>query len=483
MNLQLLLNRIPMIHPLPAQAAEIEITGITDNSKLADSGSLFVAVKGFCDDGHEYIRSAIQHGAAAIVGEQPQPSLPVPYIQVPDSRKALGQIAGNFYGNPSGRKKVIGVTGTNGKTTTSFLLKHIFEQNGYTCSLVGTLHIEVNGEILPSGNTTPNALVLHKLLAESRDEVVIMEVSSHGLVQHRLEGIQFDCCLFMNLHRDHLDYHGTMEAYFKSKSMLFDKLKKDGTAVVNTDDYWGEKLAENLAGRVDRLVTIGSNGSNDLHILGFRKGDCLLIEEDGGQAELCSPMKGMHNFYNTALAYAAAKSQGIPAARILDVLPDFKGVSGRFEVTALPNGATAVIDYAHTADALHYCLTTAKAQGAGRLIHVFGFRGNRDEGKRADMLEVSAKISDLYILTSDDLNSETAEDMLKSLEVLNNEFGNEKGMIIPDRSLAIQRALEISNAGDWIVITGKGHESYKQRFQLGTNSDRETVRSISGLPS
>ncbi len=203
----------------------LNIHRITDNSEDVSKGNLFVAIRGSEKDGHEHIESAIKNGASVIVGEQDVTNLPIPYIQVGDSRKALGILAKNFYGNPAKDKTVIGITGTNGKTTTSYMLKHVLESNGKSCTVIGTLQNIVNGERIQSSNTTPNSLVLHQLLSMSKDDIIIMEVSSHALIQHRTEGIEFDYCLFSNLHPEHLDYHSTMEEYFSAKSLLFNQLK------------------------------------------------------------------------------------------------------------------------------------------------------------------------------------------------------------------------------------------------------------------
>jgi UDP-N-acetylmuramoyl-L-alanyl-D-glutamate--2,6-diaminopimelate ligase len=231
----------------PMWDGEQIITGITDSSRDITEGMVFVAITGFEQDGHDYIPHAIAQGAALIVGEHDYPeALPIPYLKVANSRQVLGQLADKFYDHPSGRKRVIGITGTNGKTTTAFFLKHLLEQQGFTVSMIGTIYNEINGIQYPTPNTTPNAEKVHELIAASKDDFVVIEVSSHGLTQYRLEGVAFDYALFMNLQHDHLDYHKTMEAYFEAKATLFDKLKPAGKAVVNTDDAWGLKLAQRL---------------------------------------------------------------------------------------------------------------------------------------------------------------------------------------------------------------------------------------------
>ncbi|AQQ55298.1 UDP-N-acetylmuramoyl-L-alanyl-D-glutamate--2,6-diaminopimelate ligase [Planococcus lenghuensis] len=479
MNLTDILYKVATTLPLTSEQANLFVSGITDNSSEVTDGDLFIAIKGVNQDGHDHIQTAIQKGAAAIIGEQIAPLLSIPYIQVENSRKTLAWAAKNFYGDPSQRKTVIGITGTNGKTTTSFLLKHLFEENGQSCSLIGTIQNVINDEVIPSRNTTPSALTLYKLLAKSKDDVVVMEVSSHGIDQYRIEGIEFDCCLFTNLHHEHLDYHGTMEAYFEKKAVLFNQLKENGVAIINTEDDWGEKLAMDLKHKGTTVITVGSNKENVLCLKDFQaQNPSVTVIESGEEATVTSPMVGIHNLYNTVMAYATAYRFGVTKQQITHTLPLFAGVGGRFEMTKLPNGVTVVIDYAHTSDALYYCLTAARSQGATKLIHVFGFRGDRDESKRTDMLRVSSIISDRYILTHDDLNSVSPSEMTHTLEKLNQSFGNEKGIVVPDRSLAIQHAIHSSSSGDWVIITGKGIESYKQVVQLETNSDKETVQLI-----
>lgn len=232
MKLQTILEDIPIQSKLTEQQLHFDIVGITDNSADVKPGYLFVAISGFQTDGHRYIDDAIRRGAAVIVGEQVMRDVPVPYIRVESSRRVLGLLAKNFYKNPAKQKVMIGITGTNGKTTTSYLLKYLLESAGYSCALIGTIQTIMNGKVQPSMNTTPNALALHRLLAESKDKIVIMEVSSHGLDQHRVSGVTFDYCLFTNLAHDHLDYHKTMENYFQAKRKLFSLLRDDGKAII-----------------------------------------------------------------------------------------------------------------------------------------------------------------------------------------------------------------------------------------------------------
>ncbi|WP_036818845.1 UDP-N-acetylmuramoyl-L-alanyl-D-glutamate--2,6-diaminopimelate ligase [Pontibacillus yanchengensis] len=451
------------------------IYGIEDDSRNVKEGYVFVAIQGYSRDGHDYIDEALQNGACAIIVDKEVPSYSVPYFNVKNSRKALGVISKSFYHSPSKDKMLIGITGTNGKTTTSYLLKQVIEANGQSCSLIGTTQNIINGEVSPSINTTPNSLGLNKLLTESNDQVVIMEVSSHALTQYRVEGMEFDYALFTNLSQDHLDYHASMEEYFEAKSMLFGMLKENGKAVVNIDDGWGEQLAHNLQSKVS-LYTIGKDEQSDFRMNPKSMSPPSLEVQAGSHTITISPeLKGLYNMYNVTMAFATAQLIGIDPDTIKKSLEAFAGVEGRFQVYKQQGGATAVIDYAHTPDAIFHCLTTVREQGARNIIHVFGFRGDRDPTKRASMLSTSSELSDSYILTFDNLNTVSSNNMKDTLLHLQNEHGNEKGTVIPDRTLAIKQALEWAGEEDWVVITGKGNEKYQQEYELQTSSDPDTV--------
>lgn len=456
----------------------LQITNITDSSRDVKEGSLFLAISGYKVDGHDYIQDAIRLGAAAVIGEKEISDVHVPYIRVRNSRKALGLVAKRYYGNPSKNKIIIGITGTNGKTTTSFMLKQILEDNGITCTLIGTLNYLINGKMMDSQNTTPGTIKLNSLLAESNDKVVIMEVSSHGLAQYRLEGIEFDHCIFTNLYHEHLDFHGTMEEYFRTKIMLFEKLKPNGIATIHLDHEWGRKLHVNLQKKKVKTTTIGKSIHSDITILDYQAGDkpSIVLKENLEQVQIDIPMPGLHNLNNAAIAYAVARTFSIQREKILESLRHLHGIPGRFEQYYSNKGSTIVIDYAHTADAISYTLQTAKECGAKKVYHIFGFRGGRDPTKRTEMVQISTEFSDELILTMDDLNSEKYEDMVQDLNNLHEQYSFEKGMVIPDRTLAIQRALDKGTEDDWIIITGKGPENYKENFAIPTKSDKETVQ-------
>ncbi|WP_084245425.1 UDP-N-acetylmuramoyl-L-alanyl-D-glutamate--2,6-diaminopimelate ligase [Planomicrobium okeanokoites] len=480
--IQLIKGLIPQ-NSIEEDLHDLVIKGIADSSQEVEEGFVFIAIKGYKDDGHNHIAHAIQKGASLIVGEQQLEELPIPYLRVENARMALGILSKNFYGNPASGKLMIGITGTNGKTTTSYLVKHLLEQNGITCSVMGTIQNIVNGESIKSANTTPSSLILQKLLAESHDEAVVMEVSSHGLTQHRIEGIEFDVCMFTNLHHEHLDYHGSMESYYEAKSILFEHLKPTGTAIINTDDEWGEKLDRELRAKGRDVWSIGQAQHSRFRIESFDMEHSILCLAGEEKTLIQSPMAGIHNIYNSLMAYAAALAVGVKKDDILSSIKNFPGVEGRFETSKTGKGVIVIVDYAHTPDAVFHCLTTAKEAGANQITHIFGFRGDRDSSKRREMIEITSNISDRYIITTDDLNSVPAEEMQLHYIELNERYGNEKGLIQMDRTRAIKDAIDSSSKGDWVVITGKGHEKYSHQFELPTESDKETVKFMVEPPS
>ncbi|PTX58474.1 UDP-N-acetylmuramoylalanyl-D-glutamate--2,6-diaminopimelate ligase [Melghirimyces profundicolus] len=468
-----------VFHPLPvsvpASAGDRSIRGIHFHSAKIQPGDLFVAIRGNEVDGHDFIMDAVRAGAVAVAGEKEVPDLPVPYIRVPDGRRALAHLAARFYGQPSDRHTVVGVTGTNGKTTTSHMLHHILRENGSSCTLIGTIHHRINGVEIPAANTTPDALSLQKWLAESRDPWVVMEVSSHGIVQHRTDRIGFDCAVFTNLSREHLDYHGNMEAYFQAKKRLFSQLKPSGTAVVCTFTDWGRKLAGQLVSEGLSVRTVGETPEDDIRIEPTDRGR-LDLREGGTVRTLSLPLPGKYNARNAAAAYCAATSLGVEADRAVRALEQFPGIPGRFERFSHPSGVNLVVDYAHTPDGLYEFLNTIRSRCNGQLFHVFGFRGDRDPSKRGELLSVSSRISDRVILTRDKLGKTPWNEMKEEMKRIARRYGRGKVTLVEDRSLAIRQALEEARPGDWITITGKGPEPYDDPCTLPVHSDLEAVR-------
>ncbi|MCA1010764.1 UDP-N-acetylmuramoyl-L-alanyl-D-glutamate--2,6-diaminopimelate ligase [Halobacillus halophilus] len=460
----------------------IQISGLADNTSQIEAGYLFIAIKGFSKDGHTYIDEAIQKGASVIVGEADLQNPDLPYIQVKNARKALGIISSRYYNYPSRNKTLIGVTGTNGKTTTTYLVKHILASMGNSCALFGSIHNVINGVDYPSQHMTPNSLEINRMLAESQDDVVVMEVTFHALTQYRVEGLAYDLALFTNLSHNHLDYHDSMEEYFEAKKMLFDLLKRDGEAVINTDDSWGQRLADTLQEQGTSTYRIGEMSGSDFRMVESNfNPPRVKVQEKNEVTAIDSNMYGAHNMYNVTMAYAAAKVLGWNQAEILSSIRNFEGVKGRFQIITR-HEVNFVIDYAHTPDAIFHCLNTAKQGGAENVIHVFGFRGDRDRTKRREMMAITSELSDHYILTFDDLNSVSKEDMEKELQHLQKEHGNEKGRIVTDRTKAIKQAMELAEADDWVLITGKGNEAYQNRYDLPAESDEEMIKSLSYQP-
>ncbi|KGP91777.1 hypothetical protein N780_15450 [Pontibacillus chungwhensis BH030062] len=452
------------------------IKGISFNSQEIQEGFLFIAIKGYQQDGHRFINNAIENGACGVIGEQEITDLSVPYFQVDNSRNALSIVSNHFYNYPTNEKIVIGVTGTNGKTSTSYLLRHILENNGLSCAFFGSTKNIINGESYPTVNTTPNLLEINRLLAGSRDEVVVIEVSSHALTQYRVEGIYFDYALFTNLSQDHLDYHGSMEEYFGAKKKLFEMLKDEGKAIINTDDLWGEQLARQLEDESIPTLAIGENEKCDVKLESYTTNPPSLQLKENNESILIKPLLyGLYNMYNIAMAYGTAKQIGVNTKGAIEAVQHFQGIEGRFALTELNNGATLVVDYAHTSDALMHCLKTVRDNCEGNLIHIFGYRGDRDPGKRRDMISISSEMSDRYILTFDDLNSVSPEEMKNTLISYQERYGNDKGIVITDRTLAIEEAVKMAEMGDWIVITGKGHEKYQQQYHYPVHNDEEAA--------
>ncbi|CAM3765738.1 UDP-N-acetylmuramoyl-L-alanyl-D-glutamate--2,6-diaminopimelate ligase [Mesobacillus thioparans] len=452
------------------------LTGIQMDSRKVKPGDLFVAISGFQIDGHQFIQEAIDKGAAAVIGEHDL-ELAVPYIQVFDSRLALGRAASAYYHHPSRKHTVIGVTGTNGKTTVSYILKHILEHAGRSCSLLGTVSYIINDEVYKPSNTTPDALQIQELMAASNDEFVVLEVSSHALKQYRIEGLELDYGLFTNLSHDHLDYHPTIEDYFEAKTLMYNYMKQEGSAVVSKLCEWGDKLADLLSAKEIPVYSMGDHESDDLKIENIKLNGATRFEVRVGGVvyPLTLPSPGLHNVYNAAMAFLTAIKIGIHPDVIAEALKTFPGVPGRFEMIPHPDGATFIVDYAHTTDAIEYCLHAAQEHDAAKIKHIFGFRGERDKTKREDMVRASAEMSDEFILTFDDLNGVSVEEMENELKELNDRFGMNKGRIITDRTLAIQEAWENANPGEWILITGKGPEEYQTMYELPTTSDKDTL--------
>ncbi|HHT72653.1 MAG TPA: UDP-N-acetylmuramoyl-L-alanyl-D-glutamate--2,6-diaminopimelate ligase [Firmicutes bacterium] len=458
---------------------DVDITSIVYDSREAQPGSLFVAVPGFRFDGHDYAAAAVQRGAVALMVERLLPDLPVPQVVVEDARAALGLVGAAFYGHPSRKLRVIGVTGTNGKTTTTYMIRSILQRAGHTVGLIGTIETVVGNRSSASERTTPESLDLQRILAEMVEEgcdYAVMEVSSHALELKRTDGIAFRCGVFTNLTQDHLDFHKTPEDYFRSKAKLFKQVA--GFGVVNFDDPKGLSMAAE-----SKAPVVGYGVEREAQV---RAGD-VVVEAKGtayslhtpwGTARLKLPVTGQFNVYNSLAAAAVCLGEGISLAAVRDGLEALQGVPGRFELIDVGQPFAVIVDYAHTPDGLDNVLRTARAMTAGRVVVVFGAGGDRDRSKRPIMGEIAARLGDLVIITSDNPRSEDPEEICAEIAAgVRRATGSEDYVVEPDRRTAIRLAVASARPGDTVLIAGKGHEAYQEIQGVRTHfDDREEAR-------
>ena len=494
-------------------SADVDVIGVAYDSRKVKQGDVFIAVKGEKVDGHSFINDAIKKGASAVVYEKavssqypPQPPLSkggieggVVFIRVNDSRKALAYISNNFYERPSDELAIIGVTGTNGKTTTTYLLKSILEAWGKEVGLIGTISYIVKGRHYDAPHTTPEAPEFQAMLSEmllSGCSHVVTEVSSHALAQRRVDYTNFDVAVFTNLTRDHLDFHATMEDYFRAKERLFKEiLSKEGTSVINYDDVWGRKLIGDISGKV---LTYGLETGADMaavNIKDFFEGLVIDIKFRDRVHGVKSSLIGMHNVYNILSAAGAAVSLNVPWDVIIDGIRKMSSVKGRFEKVDAGQDFLCIVDYAHTEDALERLIYTARelmkssevrsqspsATRRGgksevrqqRIITVFGCGGNRDKGKRPIMGKIATSLSDYVVITSDNPRDEDPVEIIKEIEA---GASRRNYVIEPDRREAIRKAVKLAEAGDILLLAGKGHEDYQEIKGIRHKfSDREAL--------
>ena len=456
--------------------SDLEIAQLSNDSRTVRRGALFAALRGEKEDGGSFLADAARNGAVCALCESP-PDTELPCVLVPDARYALARMAAVWYGNPAGKMKVVGVTGTNGKTTTTYLIKQLLEKTaGAKVGLVGTNRNMIGGETLVTERTTPDSLTLQSLLARMADAGcthVVMEVSSHALAQHRAAGIAFDAAVFTNLTQDHLDYHGTMEAYCDAKARLFRQCR---AAAVNGDSKWAERV---LSGASCPVLRYGQTLTNDLvgwhqHYESERVRFTVCDEDDC--IETSVPIPGDFSLYNALAALAAVRLLGVPLKDAAEALKSCRGVRGRCEVVPAGTDYTVVIDYAHTPDGLKNILETVCGFAKNRVIVVFGCGGDRDRTKRARMGRIAAALADLAVVTSDNPRTESPYAILH--DVLDGMRGSRTPFaVIEDRREAIGYALSRAEAGDVVVLAGKGHESSQI---VGTTAypldEREVVR-------
>ena len=444
--------------------ADLEIEGIHMDSRMVKKGFMFVAVKGTQADGHNYISKAIENGATAVVCEQLPEKLDehVTYIQLHDTEEAVGKLATTFYGDPTSKLDLIGVTGTNGKTTIATLLYNMFRAFGYKAGLISTVCNYIDGEAIPTEHTTPDPITLNQLLGRMADEgckYAFMEVSSHSVVQKRISGLTFAGGIFTNITRDHLDYHKTFENYLKAKKAFFDGLPKQAFALTNADDKNGLVMTQNTKARVSTY---------SLHSLCDFKGKVLEDSFDGmlldiNNREVNVQFIGRFNASNLLAVYGAACLLGKKPEEVLLKLSMLRPVCGRFDAKRSPKGYTAIVDYAHTPDALVNVLETIHEvlRGRGHVITVVGAGGNRDKGKRPLMAQESVKRSDKVIITSDNPRFEEPQDIINDMLSGLNKEDMKKVISIVDRKEAIRTACMLAQPQDVILIAGKGHETYQ----------------------
>ena len=464
--MKLLKNLLYGVRLMDVQGStNLAVESVTTDSRKVRPDSLFVAVRGTHADGHAYLDQAVAAGAKAVVVEE-LPAHPAPgvtWIGVANSAEAYAHMACSWFDHPSQSMQVVGVTGTNGKTTTATLLYQMFQNRGVKTGLISTVKVCVHTAEEPATHTTPDAWVLQGHLARMKEagcKVVFMEVSSHGLVQHRVTGLKFAGAVFTNISRDHLDYHETMDNYVAAKKLLFDGLGNDAFALVNSDDKHGETMVLDCAART---LTYALKRPADIKVKileSHLQGTLLSIN----QRECWSQLIGAFNAYNMAAMYGVAIELGIPADEALQALSAVRSVDGRFQKVAGPEGRMAIVDYAHTPDALENVLKTLQElnQGAQQIITVVGCGGDRDKGKRPEMARIAADRSTKAILTSDNPRSEDPEAILDDMEAGLDPVQKRRALRISDRAQAIKLAVQLSTPGDVILVAGKGHETYQE---------------------
>ena len=460
----------------------IEITGINIDSRLIEEGHVFVAVKGTQTDGHVYIEKAIEKGASAIVCETIPANITdhITYIQVPNSEDIVGELATLYYDDPTSQLELVGVTGTNGKTTIATLLYNMFRKFGYKVGLISTVCNYIDNEPIPTSHTTPDPITLNKLLGRMANEgckYVFMEVSSHSVSQKRIGGLKFAGGIFTNLTRDHLDYHKTVDNYLKAKKTFFDNLPKSAFALTNADDKNGLVMTQNTKAKV---YSYSLRNLSDFKAKVLEDSfEGMLLEMDG--KEICVQFIGRFNAYNVLAVYAAACLLGKKAEDVLLTLSTLYPVSGRFESLHSPKGYTAIIDYAHTPDALTNVLSTIQEvlKGKGNVITVVGAGGNRDKGKRPIMAQEAVKQSDKVIITSDNPRFEDPQEIINDMTSGLNKDNMSKVLCIIDRENAIKTACMLAQSGDAVLVAGKGHENYQEIQGIKHHfDDKEVIEKI-----
>lgn len=480
MKLQVLLKNVDILEIKGND--DIEVSNIQTDSRKSENNSLFIAIKGVQVDGHQYITNAIQLGAKVVVFEEDidTSETGITYVKVKHTAEAAGIIATTWFGNPSQKLKLVGVTGTNGKTTTATLLYDVFRRLGYKVGLLSTVANYIDGTVYHATHTTPDPLSLNEMLSKMVDmgcEYAFMEVSSHAIHQRRIAGLVFRGGIFTNLTQDHLDYHKTMEEYLKAKKKFFDDLPPLAFALTNADDKNGQVMLQNTKAK---KYTYSVRGLADFKARIIEKHfDGTAVEINGQEVQL--QFVGVFNVYNLLAVYAASVLLEQKPEEILVILSTLKPVAGRFETIRSPQGFTAIVDYAHTPDALTNVLEAIHEvlDGTGRVITVVGCGGNRDKTKRPIMAREAVRLSDQAILTSDNPRFEEPEAIINDMADGLNSEQMKKTLLIVDREQAIKTACMLAKEGDVILIAGKGHEDYQDVKGVKHHfDDREVVKNI-----
>lgn len=461
---------------------EIDVKGVNIDSRNVKSGDVFIAMRGTQADGHCYIDAAIAQGASVIICETMPATInpEIAYIKVVNAQSIAGKIATTYYGNPTQKLKLVGVTGTNGKTTIATLLYELMRKMGHKCGLLSTVCNYIDGTPYPATHTTPDAITLNRLLGQMADEgceYVFMEVSSHALAQERVGGLTFAGGIFTNLTRDHMDFHETMDNYLKAKKSFFDTLPRDAFAITNADDKNGPIMVQNTRADIKKYTT---------RTLGDYKGRIIEIHLDGmvlefNNREFATMLTGRFNVSNLLAIYATAVELGKEPEEVLRILSTLKPVSGRFETLHSQNGISAIVDYAHTPDAIKNVLGTINnvLNGRGNVITVVGAGGNRDKGKRPLMAQEAVKASSRVIITSDNPRFEEPQSIIDDMLAGLNDEQRKKVISITDRKEAIRTACALAQKGDVVVVAGKGHENYQDIKGVKHHfDDKEVIKEI-----
>ena len=461
-----------------ADAADPECVGLADDSRRVTPGMVFFALPGEKTDGHAHAAEAAARGAVAVVGARDCGLPPgVQQVYVANARQALAQVAARTHQDPSRDLKVIGITGTNGKTTVAYMVRHILRRSNISTGMIGTVEYDVGSHVLPAARTTPESLELQQMLAQMRDagcSACVMEVSSHALAQHRVDALDFDIAAFTNLTQDHLDYHGDMKAYFATKCLLFDGLKKGAAVVTNLDDSYGAQLTREGA------LTFGHSASAVIRAGNFRLGaesTHLTVIGPNDSVPLILPFIGRHNISNALAAYSITSAMGIDGCVVAEAFSDLPPAPGRLEKIMLGQPFGVLVDYAHTDDALRQVLITLREVTAGRLLVMFGCGGNRDQGKRFKMGAVAAEWADEMMITTDNSRREEPAGIAEQIAEGCRSVRSGGFEIELDRGRAIDEIIRRARPGDTVLLAGKGHETYQEAGDMVMPfDDREHAR-------